>query len=66
MAKLTHVSRKQVIASHKKLEKLLAKDPQWKKEKREMAQAATKEKKRRDAEHRARKRSGQNKMKGGK
>ena len=53
MAKVIVVTRDQVESSHRKLEKLLAKDPQWAKEQKEMERWAAEEKKRRDADYAA-------------
>ncbi len=53
MAKLIVVSRDRVEASHRRLEELLAKDPQWQEEKKELERRQAKEKKRRDAEYAA-------------
>ncbi len=53
MAKLIAVDRSRLEASHRKLEKLLAKDPRWQEEKQEMERQAAEEKARRDAGHAA-------------
>lgn len=53
MGKLIVVSRDRVEAAHRKLEELLAKDPQWQEEKKEFERWAAEEKKRRDAEYAA-------------
>ena len=50
MAKLIVVTREQVEASHRKLEELLAKDPLWQEEKKQMEDLIAVEKARRDAE----------------
>lgn len=51
MAKLIVVDRDTVIASHRELEKLLAKDPDWKREEREMERLAEEKNRPHDDEH---------------
>lgn len=53
MGKLIVVSRDRVEASHRRLEKLLAKDPRWQEEKKEWERWEAEEKARRDAEYAA-------------
>jgi hypothetical protein len=53
MGKLVVVSRDQVEAAHRRLEELLAKDPRWQEEKKELERWEAEERKRRDAEYAA-------------
>jgi hypothetical protein len=53
MGKLIVVSRDRVEASHRRLEELLAKDPRWQEEKKELERWEAEEKARRDAEYAA-------------
>ena len=53
MGKLVVVSRDQVEAARRRLDELLAKDPRWQEEKKELERWEAEEKKRRDAEYAA-------------
>ena len=64
MAKVIVVTRAQVRSSHRKLKKLLAKDPQWAKEQKEMKRWAAEEKKQRDRTIRGKAGRGQRVRKG--
>jgi len=65
MAKLIVVTRAELKAAQLKLEKLLAKDPRWREQKREMERSIAEEKARRDSEW-AEKQAGTGSPKGGK
>ncbi len=58
MGKLIVVNRDRVEASHRRLEELLAKDPRWQEEKKELERWEAEEKKRRDAEYAAKRAAG--------
>lgn len=60
MAKLIVVTREELEASHRKLEKLFAKDPWWQEEKARLERDEAEEKKRRDAEYSAKRTSTEN------
>lgn len=53
MGKLVVVSRDQVEAARRRLDELLAKDPRWQEEKKELERWEAEEKKRRDVEYSA-------------